>query len=1333
MSHSFLVLPDGDVENDGWTFFGGTSTRIWEVLSYLADDCGCSSPSYRGGAQVKFPTDCDDLPDGAVIDSVTVFIRMKTYSGSGPRCVTVNVLSSQNASRYTQRTLYATSSYQTYEVGTYTADPLGKAWDIHRLNKLRVRVFSYNNLYDSIRITQLYVQVNFHTRATVVVNAPSGTVTTPSPVVSWTYRQEEGEPQKSAEYRIFTAAQTASATFNPSTEPPVFAATVQGEASSYVLPTSLSPDSYAAYVRATSQYGARSLWASRVFTVQGPAPGVPGDDNAGVSGTPGVGVPTVVPDAFTSSAFLQMRDSSNLLSVQQADFEIATDPLGWVGTNCAAGRNAAAAFGGGVACMSMAASSAADMFAATTLAEVSPSTPITIRAQLRAAATARTVSVRLQQYDQNLDLVDDGTVFATGVDSSSTWTEFVATGTTLGTAKYAALVVLITAPASGEVHYVDHAGIMYGVNTAWSDGGHASRNLLTSFLATGDDPAPASDAWSAGNVASTTQRVAVGGIGSQGLKAHQMTYTGVSGSLAYRATGSVFTTPTAGTNYTLNKPAGVVDNDLLIAFVTSSSHGEVLAPNGWAVVNTASVDDGSTDIALWVLKRTGLAADPSTWVGSLSASSSRRTAVVVAYSGAANADDQFIAENVRTDASGSLVHQTQTVNNSDPNAWRVAAFAASDDVSGGSFTANTTPPSAAADIAFVGRSTAWKQNSDNHSFTINKPAGVVSGDLMVASIGFSGKIDTITPPTGWTLIRRMHQADYNSNGDADSGDITVAILIRTAGASEPNSWIGSHDDWGQPKISSAVAYRNAADATLQFIDEEMDSERGSLSVSTGTATNTDARAWRICLFGATTPYGDTWDSGDVKERTDDSTSLSGKPDVHIAFSDSNAQISTGNHSRTGRFYGDVYTSVGWIGIIRPLAAAPAQGANETERVDNNNGSSNPWMSTAVYDSNGVAATGAKSVYGVLNPGSGSSADAMASWIGIIQPATAVEAGTVSALTSTKIEIGDVDPSVLRLADNRVSITAQFLGSVSGTPVLGLEFFRANQRISEVSAPGNAFNTTEWVQSWAAFDLPEGTTRIRPKVSALGRAIGDTVQFDRIGVMLGADADGAAPVWRNGTARPEHPVWSTPVIEYQDDDGSGYPEEWLTLPGQQAVGAGFDSLTGTLFYTDHTIVPLNNRRYRVQMISHGLNGDVFASGFGPPSNEATFTGLDWWLKDIRNLTSNMRLSVRAEDLSIVTTNTAVQFQPLGEDFPLVITEGYKADVFTLKIHVTRQEHVSLKRLLKSGRTLLLQSDVDHSWWVRPVGDLDANILNTGQRKKNPRRYVTVTFVQVAPEE
>lgn len=1331
MTQSFDFMPDGDEENDGWTLVGPDVDFFWEALSYpWGDDCYCYPPAYRGGLSVKFPVDVGDLPEGAIIDSVTIWIRMRTKNGSGPRSVTVNVLSRLNRSRYTTRSLYATSTFQDYEVGTYTRDPLGHKWDMYRLNQLRLRVFSYNNVNRSVEISGLWAQVNYHLRPSVTVTGPTGTVNTPSPVISWNYEHEEGEPQQKAEYRIWTADEVAKNSFNPNdTEEVVYSAEVDGEESSYTLPTSLNADDYYVYVRVWSQFGAKSAWDRKAFTVQGPSPGIPGDDNAGVSGLPGVGVPTVVADSYTSSASITMRDSSNLMSVNQADFEIATDPLEWVGENAVLARDTTTHYGGGVASMSLSASDTADMRAVSTLIEVMPETPLTFRGQVRAATVARTNVLKCRFYDDSFASIGTEAT-ASGVSSTSTWTELVGNHNVPVGARYAEVELEVQGPAAGEVHYADHMGLMYGVDTAWSDGGHVSTNLLTSFLATGDDPAPASDAWAPANIGTTVQRVATTGTGAHGLKANQMTAAAVSGTIAYRATSTVWSSPTMGTNFSLNKPASLADNDLMVAFVTANADTTVeRVPAGWKHVNSARVTEAAF-LSLHVFKRTGVAADPTSWTdGVLSGECDRRSSVVVAYSGAAHADDQFIAENVKADAGGSLVHQTQTVHNDDPNAWRLSAFAANDNVSGGTFTANVDPPDNPAGISYVGKA-SWKTESYTTGFKLYKPSDAVAGDLLIGAVSFSGYIDPPAVPAGWTEVETLRK--WVNGGDERSGSITTMIMKRTLQSGDPSSWEGTNEST-TPIVSHVVAYRGCADAADQFIDTEFNTEANRAYISTGSAYNTDSDAWRVSVFAATTPYGDSWRHGDNRTRANDTTSKNNSPDVVLAVFDSNHSVSTGNHSQYAELDGwDSWAETAWLGLIKPQATPPPQGDDETARVNNTNGSSDPWVTLSVHDSNGVAATGDQSVYGVFTPSSGNGAGAVDSWIGLIKPADSTQAGFVEAYTNTEIDIASLDSRVLDLCGGKITYVASFLGSTAGQPTLTLDFYRANQLIETLVADGSPFNESVWQKSWAVFDIPEGTTRIRPRVGAIDRAVGDTVLFDRIGVMLGDVPDGGEGVWRNGTARPEHPVWSAPYIERSDDDGTGYGP-WERLDGQVVNPPQYTLLANDLVYVDHTIIPLHNRRYRVQTLSYGLNGDKFASGFGPASNEAAFSALNWWIKDLQNLDSNMQLKVKAEPVQVGTTNTAASFQPLGEQYPVVISEGYKADTVELILIMKRDEFAEFKRLIANRRTLLLQSDYDYSWWVRPLGDLEVTTQVTAKRKTDPIRFVKVTFVQVAPEE
>jgi len=100
------------------------------------------------------------------------------------------------------------------------------------------------------------------------------------------------------------------------------------------------------------------------------------------------------------------------------------------------------------------------------------------------------------------------------------------------------------------------------------------------------------------------------------------------------------------------------------------------------------------------------------------------------------------------------------------------------------------------------RTILWQSASsagakDATSLTINRPAAVAIGDLLVAALDVRGT-PTITPPSGWTLVRI----------DVNGTTMRQAVYSRVVGLSEPSSyrWLFS------TKASAAglvVAYRGA--------------------------------------------------------------------------------------------------------------------------------------------------------------------------------------------------------------------------------------------------------------------------------------------------------------------------------------------------------------------------------------------------------------------------------------------------------------------------------------------------------------------------------------------
>lgn len=1323
---TYTVVADTDYRNEGWTL--STVSSLTAAWSNDDDAKYASGPGTRGRAAVRFPIDISstNIPTGAVVTSVTIMIRvMKTSSDH--KSVTVNVLSTENTARYTSRTLYPTTSFANYEVGTYTVDPVGKAWDKDRLNKLAVQVFSYNvPPNDGVRVAKLYAIINYKTRPTVTVSAPTGTVATPSPTLTWAYSQTDGDIQRSAEYKIFSATTVASSVFDPDKSTATYSGTVSGDLTSLILHTSLLRDNYYAFVRVTSAFGAVSAWTSRAFSVSGVAPGVPGGGVGGGIGTgAGAGFVSALADSATSNAFLTLRDGSNLLSVQQASFETDTDSLGYTGTNCTLSYDVTE-FYSGFGSMQMSSTGAGDMKATSAFMEVAPDTGLTARAQVKAAVSARTVNLNVLFYDDTFTLVGASTAVGTITDATDTYTEAVVSATSPSSATDSTVYVrveiqVVAAGGAAEIHNVDQVGLMYGTDSEWSSGGHTSRNILSAQASDGNDPITVEE-WQAGNAASTFARVTPTGTGSEGTKMFKMTYAGVTPTVAYGSTGTVDSQTSSGTGFTLNKPASVADGDLLVAYVASDAGvvTQANAPTGWTVVN--AVATSGTVASLSVLMRDGLAADAATAVGNLSATGTHRRSVVVRYTGAAATSAQLLTQALVGATTGSAAPATPTLINSIDGALRLSAFSLrAPTASAGSMTGNIAPTATPLPIAYVGRGAVWSYGGAQGSFTINKPSGVVSGDLMLAFVSLSGGTSAATAPSGWTQVARLFRG--MGNNDDHSGACVMYVYKRTAGGSEPTAWTSTYTGAGTPLMSQSVAYRNCDTAANQFIDTSVVGVNGGVC-NTAVATNTNAKAWRVSAFTFTTPYGAATSSNEVKERCDNATSVGAHPDVQIGVYDSNGPVSTGNHTRQGTTAagGSAWIGLGWMGLLKPTTAV-SPGGNDNERTDGGTHASSTGIHLGVYDAS--ASVGSQRVYGTYTPSSGTVVSSTVAWQGFLVAASPVTSGEVSASLITPIDISSINAAVIARAGGKVTFQAGMLGSTEGAPYLKLLFYKGNELIATRTAAGSAFNTTTWVKSWATFDIPAGTTRIGCAVTAVDRVVADEVYFDRVSVALGDSS-----VWRRGTGRTEHPVFSIPLLEYAEDLGDGYGD-WKVLGGSDKALLKYDQLTGLVTFVDQMLTPLARRKYRARTASYGLAGDVFTSGYGDESAEVTLVAQDWWLKDPTDSTAALLLKVK-DDLSISTASTAAAFQPLGADRPVVLTEGYKGDTFTITVFCTRLEYAAVRRMMNSRKTLFMQSNLDAAWWVRPIGDIGGTVLATWDRNENPIRAVVLTFTEVDTE-
>jgi hypothetical protein len=106
-------------------------------------------------------------------------------------------------------------------------------------------------------------------------------------------------------------------------------------------------------------------------------------------------------------------------------------------------------------------------------------------------------------------------------------------------------------------------------------------------------------------------------------------------------------------------------------------------------------------------------------------------------------------------------------------------------------TVTVTPPPAG--ITF--RSASSAQNPTGATLSISRPAGVAPGDVMVAGVGIRGA-PTVTPPAGWTLIRRDQAGTYT----------TQALYYRVVTTVEPASYIWSFSQ-PVPAAGGIAAYQ----------------------------------------------------------------------------------------------------------------------------------------------------------------------------------------------------------------------------------------------------------------------------------------------------------------------------------------------------------------------------------------------------------------------------------------------------------------------------------------------------------------------------------------------
>lgn len=224
--------------------------------------------------------------------------------------------------------------------------------------------------------------------------------------------------------------------------------------------------------------------------------------------------------------------------------------------------------------------------------------------------------------------------------------------------------------------------------------------------------------------------------------------------------------------------------------------------------------------------------------------------------------------------------------------------------------------------------------TNTSSITLNKPASVSTGDLMVGVITASntGANVVFSIPTGWTPL-----ADNSQTG---SGVNTHGVVCyRYVQAGDPSSWTTTGDR--QAAWVSITSAYSGIDPTTPFIVYN-DNQTNN---TTPTVNNTNANAWRVAAWmGGHATLAMSWlvySPTDTERQDLDINGSSGSSNHSAAaLVDSNATIATGNTSVTATPTVTPTRRFSWIGILNPAAGgtdytstpSEAEGLTDTRSI-----------------------------------------------------------------------------------------------------------------------------------------------------------------------------------------------------------------------------------------------------------------------------------------------------------------------------------------------------------------------------------------------------------------
>lgn len=172
-------------------------------------------------------------------------------------------------------------------------------------------------------------------------------------------------------------------------------------------------------------------------------------------------------------------------------------------------------------------------------------------------------------------------------------------------------------------------------------------------------------------------------------------------------------------------------------------------------------------------------------------------------------------------------------------------------------------------MAVAYRSHTVQNNSGSGTITINKPSGVVDGDVLIAFFSEDSNTPRITPPGGWAAASG---SGIGANGEIVVGTSAVLQCFTKVASSEGASWSftpsGSYTG-----VVGVIAY-SGGDSTTPIDVAAGTSTASSTTHTSATITPSVSGCMLVGIWMIDSNASHTWSTSDMNERIDQSTGAS---------------------------------------------------------------------------------------------------------------------------------------------------------------------------------------------------------------------------------------------------------------------------------------------------------------------------------------------------------------------------------------------------------------------------------------------------------------------------